>query len=81
MTTDNFRLYLQNRLIQTGQTGGQLYCDTSPFSVPWYRHHLPSSLMIGNCNMFIAQVSAYAGLNYAQNSFVWRRIELSRVKS
>jgi hypothetical protein len=27
-------LYLQNRLIQTGQTGGQLYIDTSPFSVP-----------------------------------------------
>jgi hypothetical protein len=35
MTTDNFRFYLQNRLIQTGQTGGQWYSDTSPFSVPW----------------------------------------------
>ncbi len=34
MTTDNFHFYLQNRLIQTGQTGGQLYSDTSPFSVP-----------------------------------------------
>ncbi len=33
MTTDNFHFYLQNRLIQTGQTGGQLYSDTSPFSV------------------------------------------------
>ncbi len=32
MTTDNF---LQNRLIQTSQTGGQLYSDTSPFSIPW----------------------------------------------
>ncbi len=29
MTTDN----LQNGLIQTGQTGGQLYSDTSPFRV------------------------------------------------
>ncbi len=35
MTTDNFCFYLQNRLIQTDQTGGQLYSDTSPFSVPW----------------------------------------------
>jgi hypothetical protein len=34
MTTDNFSFYLQNRLIQTGQTGGQLYRDTSPFGVP-----------------------------------------------
>jgi hypothetical protein len=35
MTIDNYRFYLQNRLIQTGQTGGQLYSNTSPFSVPW----------------------------------------------
>jgi hypothetical protein len=34
MTTDRFCFYLQNRLIQTVQTGGQLYSDTSPFSVP-----------------------------------------------
>jgi hypothetical protein len=27
--------YLQNRLIQTSQTGGQWYSDTSPFSIPW----------------------------------------------
>jgi hypothetical protein len=25
---------LQNRLIQTSQTGGQWYSDTSPFSIP-----------------------------------------------
>ncbi len=35
MTTDNFCFYLQNRLIQTSQTGGQKYSDTSPFSIPW----------------------------------------------
>jgi hypothetical protein len=35
MTTDNFGFYLQNRLIQTSQTGGQWYSDTSPFSIPW----------------------------------------------
>ncbi len=34
MTTDNFCFYLQNRLIQTSQTGGQPYSDTSPFSIP-----------------------------------------------
>jgi hypothetical protein len=34
VTTGNFCFYLQNRLIQTGQTGGQQYSDTSPFSIP-----------------------------------------------
>ncbi len=34
MTTDNFGFYLQNRLIQTSQTGGQQYSNTSPFSIP-----------------------------------------------
>jgi hypothetical protein len=29
MTTDNFCFYFQNRLIQTSQTGGQWYSDTS----------------------------------------------------
>ncbi len=34
MTTDNFCLYLQNRLMQTSQTGGQQYNDTSPLVLP-----------------------------------------------
>jgi hypothetical protein len=34
MTTDNFCFYLQNRLIQTSQTGGQWYSDISPFGIP-----------------------------------------------
>jgi hypothetical protein len=34
MATDNFCFYLQNTLIKTSQTGGQRYCDTSPFSIP-----------------------------------------------
>jgi hypothetical protein len=29
--------YFQNRLIQTSQTGGQQYSDTSPFSIPWLK--------------------------------------------
>ncbi len=39
MTTDNFCFYMQNRLIQTSQTGGQRYNDTSPFSIPWVHTH------------------------------------------
>jgi hypothetical protein len=35
MTTENFGFYFQSRLIQTSQTGGQQYSDTSPFSIPW----------------------------------------------
>jgi hypothetical protein len=34
MTADNFCVYWQNRLIQTGQAGGQWNSDTSPFSIP-----------------------------------------------
>jgi hypothetical protein len=35
MTPDNSCFYLQNRLIQTSQTGGQWYSNTYPFSIPW----------------------------------------------
>ncbi len=38
MTSDNFCFYFQNRLIQTGQTGGQWYSDTSYFSIPCFSH-------------------------------------------
>ncbi len=36
MTTDNYCFYLQNRLIQEGQTEGQWYSDTAPFSIPCF---------------------------------------------
>ena len=36
MTTDNFSFYFQNRLIQTSQTGGQQYSDTSPLVFPTF---------------------------------------------
>jgi hypothetical protein len=39
MTTDNFWFYLQNRLIQTSQTGGLWYSDTPPFSIPCTQHN------------------------------------------
>ncbi len=38
MTTDNFCFYLQNRLIQSSQTGGQQYRDTSPLVFPGEGH-------------------------------------------
>jgi hypothetical protein len=37
MRNDNLCFYLQNRLDQTSQTGGQWYGDTSPFSIPWFK--------------------------------------------
>jgi hypothetical protein len=37
MATGSFCFYLQNRLIQTSQTGDQWYSDTSPFSIPWQK--------------------------------------------
>ncbi len=43
MTTDNICFYLWNRLIQTSQTGGQWYSDTSPFSIPWFFNLSPST--------------------------------------
>jgi hypothetical protein len=35
MPSDNFCFYLQNRLIQTSQTGGQWHRYTSPSIIPW----------------------------------------------
>jgi hypothetical protein len=34
MNTENF-FYLQNRLIETSQTGRQWYSDTSPLRISW----------------------------------------------
>ncbi len=48
MTTGNF--FLQNRLIQTSQTGGQWYSATSPFSIPWM-------IVIYDSHIFIVPVS------------------------
>jgi len=48
MTTDNFCFYLQNRLIQTSQTGGQWYDDTSPFSIPCLNLHNPPWATLSN---------------------------------
>jgi hypothetical protein len=49
MTTDNFCYHLQNRSIQTGQTGGHWYSDTFPFSIPWTeKWPIPPAQAAGN---------------------------------
>ncbi len=48
MTTDNFCRYLQNRRIQTSQTGGQQYSVTSPFSFPCMEYSGYSCLPLNN---------------------------------
>ncbi len=44
MATDNVSFYSQNRLIQTSQTGGQRYSDTSHLVFPGVGIKAPSSL-------------------------------------
>jgi hypothetical protein len=41
MTNDNFCIYLQNRVIQTSEIGGQQYSDPSPFSFLWSNYQEP----------------------------------------
>jgi hypothetical protein len=40
VTNENSCFYLQNRIIQTSQTGCEWYNDTSPFSIPWLQYQL-----------------------------------------
>ncbi len=56
MTTDNFCFYLQNRQIQTSQTGGQPYNDTSPFSI--------------SCNIFIVETTEWTSVDLWWQKFL-----------
>jgi len=77
MTTNNFCFYLQNRLIQTSQTGGQWYSDTSPFSIPCYRTKivtLPAMvwpdwlIFIDNLDIFVhSNVFKFVTFSYLEN--------------
>jgi len=58
MTTDNFCFYLQNSLIQTSQTGGQWYSDTSPFSITWLNTYYDALLIISS-KIFIKYASGF----------------------
>jgi hypothetical protein len=51
MTTDHFCFYSQNRRIQTSQTGGQWYSDTSPFSIPCFGE-LPQPAWVNKSDLF-----------------------------
>ncbi len=60
MTSDIFCFYLQNRLIKTSQTGGQLYSDTFPhlvFPVPVIHK---SCCIFNNHNFFYQEANALA---------------------
>jgi hypothetical protein len=54
MTTDIFCFYLQNRLFQPGQTGGQWYSDTSPLSIPRLGPKLCLCLCLGGTPVVLA---------------------------
>jgi hypothetical protein len=66
MTPDNFCFYLLNRLIQTSQTGGQWYSDTSPFSIPCFvlqYIHISVSLVY----MYIFTINKYCHMTVVMN--------------
>jgi hypothetical protein len=52
MTTDNFCFHLQNRLIQTSQTGGQPYSDTSLVLPGLAKRHPILSVIDAGCLVF-----------------------------
>jgi len=56
MTTNNFCFYLQNKLIQTSQTGVQLYNDTSPFIIPCCDHTLVMTSPFRSASVFLTNV-------------------------
>jgi hypothetical protein len=60
MATGKFCFYLQNRLIQTSQTGGQQYSDTSPFSIPCSNCHDKSSCFQHWANLAKDLLGSYA---------------------
>jgi hypothetical protein len=68
MTTNNFCFYLQNRLIQTSQTGGQQYSDT-PISIPWYT--VSSSSSPYSCLLTSTVTLSIMGLLVTQHCVFW----------
>ncbi len=71
MTTDGFCFYLQNRLIQTSQTGGQRCSDTSPFSTPWFRRSRTYKIYYINYP-FIWLAYNFCLIKYALKCMVYR---------
>jgi hypothetical protein len=58
MTTDKFCFYVQNRLIQTSQTGGQRYSDTSLLVFPALAPGEKNWQLIHPINLFLFTLSA-----------------------
>jgi len=78
MATDNFCSKLPNRLIQTSQTGGQLYSDTSPFSIPFFKYY-PWKTLKSNIFLVVASLKyhlhARSSARFSQLSLCfWFRI-------
>jgi hypothetical protein len=61
MRTDNFSL--QNKIIQTSQTGGQRFSDASPFSIP----SLYNKTTCGS-NLFFSVISLRVCLIFAEGA-------------
>jgi len=64
VTTYNFCFYLQNRLIQTSQTGGQWYSDTPPFSIPWLSLCLPIQTSLKEVESMSCSLSRLIGPSF-----------------
>jgi hypothetical protein len=71
MTTGNFCFYLQNRLIQNSQTGGQWYSDTSPFSIPCLY-----TFSLAHCFFRIMTSLLHAGFKLASEPLVFSTVDL-----
>jgi hypothetical protein len=75
MTTDNFCFYLQNRQIQTSQTGGQWYSDTFPLVFPGSTHSVTVVLGVTKFLTIIVEnlvtlcCSAESGLDVQETTF------------
>ena len=54
------------RLIQTSQTGGQWYSDTSPFSIPWLEWHKRKFIVLPTLNWLTLFWVVFDNTNHGQ---------------
>ncbi len=86
MTTDDFCFYLQNRLIQTSQAGGQWYSDTSPFSILWLKTTVLAPSPISFRDTLISTTKQHFWCHFTLTSLyllktfrVWKSLTLSLI--
>ncbi len=77
--------YLQTRLIQTSQTGGQRYSDTSPFSIPCLNIQVVYQLiqfLISSQKFLIKYLSSFSPLTLFLPSWLtnWRLADALQLK-